>query len=220
MRDCLPENAVVGGVRTAIDAWLTSIHYQSAAHAKLADPDSIDDLRAYAKKGQEAGRAWATAVQMHCNQTANWQYVHRAFAHFEEDVMENGHRDTVDDSLLEKGNRSCKEHKRNVMQGGTNEPILVEQTAHHQYEDGSWYSTKSAPRRMPKAVCTQELIREHSAQTFAEKRPRPQEVSLKRGQAVDVKKEEMKQRRTTTTGAFEEYKKTKLESTPGAAGSS
>ena len=54
---------------------------------------------------------------MHCNQTANWQYVHRAFAHFEEDVMENGHRDTVDDSLLEKGNRSCKEHKRNVMQG-------------------------------------------------------------------------------------------------------
>ena len=62
------------------------------------------------------------------------------------------------------------------MQGGTNEPILVEQTAHHQYEDGSWYSTKSAPRRMPKAVCTQELIREHSAQTFAEKRPRPQEV--------------------------------------------
>ena len=43
---------------------------------------------------------------------------------------------------------------------------------------------------------------------------------MKRGQAVDVKKEEMKQRRTTTTGAFEEYKKTKLESTPGAAGSS
>ena len=115
MRDCLPENAVVGGVRTAIDVWLTSIHYQSAAHAKLADPDSIDDLRAYAKKGQEAGRAWATAVQMHCNQTANWQYVHRAFAHFEEDVMENGHRDTVDDSLLEKGNRSCKEHKRRVV---------------------------------------------------------------------------------------------------------
>ena len=40
VRDCLPENAVVGGVRTAIDVWLTSTHYQSAAHAKLADPDS------------------------------------------------------------------------------------------------------------------------------------------------------------------------------------
>ena len=27
VRDCLPENAVIGGVRTAIDVWLTSIHY-------------------------------------------------------------------------------------------------------------------------------------------------------------------------------------------------
>ena len=220
MHDRLPENAVVGGVRTAITVWLTSIRYQEAAHAKLADPDSEADLRAYAKNGQAAGRAWATAVQMHCSQTAPWQYVHRAFAHFEEDVMENGHRDTVDDSLLEKGNRSVKQHSGNVMQGVTNEPTCVEQTHHNQYEDGSWYSKKSKPRKLPKSVTAQVHIRVHAGQTLAEDRPRPADVSKARGKAKAVKKEDTQRKRTKTTGAFEEYEERKLGSTSDGPGPS
>ena len=212
----LPEDAKVGGLLTAIDVWKKSIDYQTAAHAKLRDPDSIEELRAYAKRGQAAGRAWATAVQRHCHQAAPWQYVHRAFAHFEEDVMENGHRDTVDDSLLEKGNRSIKEHKGNVFQGGTNEEVFVEQTHHHQDENGLWHETKSKKRRLPKAIATQAHIRTHAAQWFAEDRPRPQEVTARRKQALQVKHEATGGKRTATEAAIHEYQKQKLELDPGA----
>ena len=207
----LPEDAAVGGVKTALEVWLASIAYQNAAHAKLADPDSADDLRAYAKAGQAAGTAWATAVQVHCNYAAPWQYVHRAFAHFEEDALENGHRDSTDDSLLEKGNRSVKEHKGNVFQGGTNEAKYVEQTHHHQTEAGLWYESKSKKRRMPTSVAAQTFVRTHAAQWFAEDRPRPQDTSAKRKRQEVVKHEKDAGKRTVTEAALVEYKKTKVE---------
>ena len=207
----LDEDAKVGDVKSAIEVWLASIKYQEAAHAKLADPDSAADLRAYAENGQAAGTAWATAVQRHCNQSAPWQYVHRAFAHFAEDALENGHRDTTDDSLLEKGNRSIKEHKGNVMHGGTNEKKYVQQTHHHQTEDGLWYETKSTQRRMPLSVAAQAHIRTHAAQYWAESRPPPKEKTEKRRRADEVKHEGEAGKRTVTKNAIVEYQATKLE---------
>ena len=212
----LNEDAEVGDVKSAIEVWFTSIKYQEAAHAKLADPDSVADLRAYAENGQAAGTAWATAVQRHCNQSAPWQYIHRAFAHFAEDVLENGHRDTTDDSLLEKGNRSIKEHKGNVMHGGTNEEKYVQQTHHHQTEDGLWYETKSKQRRMPLSVAAQAHIRTHAAQYWAQSRPPPKESTGKRKQAEVVKHEKDAEKRTVTEARIVEYKTSKHEAPNGA----
>ena len=44
---------------------------------------NIDEekLKAYATKGQEAGRVWAYAIQKHTDNRASWQYVHDTFAH-------------------------------------------------------------------------------------------------------------------------------------------
>ena len=224
----LDEDAKVGDVKSAIEVWLTSIKYQEAAHAKLPDPDSVADLRAYAENGQAAGTAWATAVQLHCNQSAPWQYIHRAFAHFAEDVLEIGRVAMLENCtcwrtalagephLLEKGNRSIKEHKGNVMHGGTNEEKYVQQTHHHQTEDGLWYETKSKQRRMPLSVAAQTHIRTHAAQYYAESRPPPTSRTGKRKQAEVVKHEKDAEKRTVTEARIKEYKTAKHGAPSGA----
>ena len=113
--------------------------------------------------------------------------------------------------MLEKGNRSIKEHKGNVMHGGTNEEKYVQQTHHHQTEDGLWYETKSKQRRMPLSVAAQAHVRTHAAQHWAESRPPPREKTDKRKQAEVVKHEREAVKRTVTTARIEEYNTAKLD---------
>mmetsp|Transcript_24516 Transcript_24516/g.71884 ORF Transcript_24516/g.71884 Transcript_24516/m.71884 type:complete len:150 (-) Transcript_24516:59-508(-) len=104
----LPEDAEVGGVLTAIAVWHTSILHQEDVHKRIADNNDMAQRRAYGERGQASGKAWQAALMKHTDNAANWQYPHDSAAHFLEDALEHGHADTVDDSILEKGNRRKK----------------------------------------------------------------------------------------------------------------
>lgn len=126
----LPQDQKVGGVLTALDVWVKSILFQTAVSTKIGTSETereeigdydLEQLEAYAVKGQAAGKAWALALQKHTYNTYNWQYVHDSFAHFYEDVMIHGHPDTYDDALLESGNHVAKVGKQLLFWGGTNE---------------------------------------------------------------------------------------------------
>ena len=78
------EDERVGNVATSLKVWLTSVRFWAAISAPIpgAQGDyNQDALKTYALKGQELGRAWALAIQLHTDNRANWQYVHDTFAH-------------------------------------------------------------------------------------------------------------------------------------------
>ena len=207
----LEEDALVGGVETAIDIWVASIAYQEAAHAPVGT-EAVGDFdlearRAYASKGQAAGKAWAEAVQRHAKNRASWQYVHRAYAHFYEDAMENGQRDTTDDSAHERGNRTSKMYKNSVMQGGTNDRTkTVQQTHHVKTADGGWTSKKSKARALPLAPATQVHIKRHAGAALAMDRPPKCDQTVKRKRGVEFKAEERATKRTDMKNRQEEFK--------------
>ena len=107
----LPADSVCG-FDSALDVWLTSIEFQAACHKKGVDDFDPAQREAYAVEGQKRATAWVNAVQKHSKYKANWQYLHDAFAHFYEDVIEHGMVEWTDDSILEKGNRKQKALKR------------------------------------------------------------------------------------------------------------
>eukprot|EP00966_Prymnesium_polylepis_P337112 7391898-Prymnesium_polylepis.1 len=118
----LDEDAETGGMLTAIAVWHMSVLHQEAVHERIADPDNLEQRRAYGTKGQATGQKWFLALMAHTDNKATWQYPHDSAAHFLEDALEHGQCDTVDDSILEKGNRRKKRlGDRCVFRGGTNE---------------------------------------------------------------------------------------------------
>ena len=64
------------------------------------------ERKAHADKCAASGRAWALTINEHTSNKSLWQYVHDAFAHVHEDIMEHGAGVRNDDAILEKGNRS------------------------------------------------------------------------------------------------------------------
>ena len=117
----LDEDIEAGGLVSAIDVWLTSIHYTAALHATYKDHFNLDLRRAHAKKCGVTGKAWAISINLHTSNRAYWQYVHDAFWHVEDDVLRHGTGDRNDDSLLEKENRRKKRlGDRVTFRGGTN----------------------------------------------------------------------------------------------------
>ena len=83
-----PKDPRIGDVTTALNVWLTSIIFQTVISQRidtgrfLKEGDyNTENLKAYALKGQEAGKAWALAIQKHTDNRCNWQYVHDTFAH-------------------------------------------------------------------------------------------------------------------------------------------
>ena len=96
----------VGGLETAIDVWLDAIKYLSDLHTPLKDHFDMVERKAHADKCAASGRAWALTINEHTSNKSLWQYVHDAFAHVHEDIMEHGAGDRNDDAILEKGNRS------------------------------------------------------------------------------------------------------------------
>ena len=95
----------------------------SDLHAKLAPEHffSVPHRLAFGTKAQASGRAWALAINEHTSNRALWQYVHDAFAHVLEDILEHGPGDHNDDAILEKGNRRKKRlGDRCCFRGGTN----------------------------------------------------------------------------------------------------
>ena len=111
------------GLQSAIAVWLTGIQHITAVYTRIKDNYDMAQRRAYGERGQQTGRDWADALQHHTRNRAPWQYPHRSSTHFLEDALEFGEFDTVDDSLLEKGNRRKKRlGDRVTMHGGTNEP--------------------------------------------------------------------------------------------------
>ena len=101
----LEEDDKVGGLSTAIDVWLTAIKYLSDLHTPVKDHFDMVQRKAYADKCAASGKAWALTINEHTSNKALWQYVHDAFAHVHEDIMEHGAGDRNDDAILEKGNR-------------------------------------------------------------------------------------------------------------------
>ena len=115
------EDQTAGDLATAIEVWLTAIQYTSDLHSTLADHFDLHARKAHADKCAASGKAWALAINEHTSNRALWQYVHDAFAHVAEDIMEHGSGDRNDDAILEKGNRRFKRiGDRCVMRGGRN----------------------------------------------------------------------------------------------------
>ena len=82
--DAPADGAQVGDVKTAISVWHESVKFWAAISAPVEGEHGDYDqekLRAYAQKGQAAGKAWALAIQRHSDNRCNWQYVHDTFAH-------------------------------------------------------------------------------------------------------------------------------------------
>eukprot|EP00966_Prymnesium_polylepis_P243833 5639146-Prymnesium_polylepis.1 len=121
MDEQLGEDEKVGGLATAVEVWLTAIRYMSDLHAPCKDHFDMAERKAHAEKCRASGQAWALAINEHTSNRALWQYVHDAFAHVHDDIMEHGFGDRNDDSILEKGNRRKKRlGDRCTMRGGKN----------------------------------------------------------------------------------------------------
>ena len=78
------EDEPVGNVATSLKVWLASVKFWAAISAPIPGPEGDYDLghlKTYALRGQELGRDWALAIQLHTDNRANWQYVHDTFAH-------------------------------------------------------------------------------------------------------------------------------------------
>ena len=119
----LEEDDKIGGLASAIDVWLTAILYMAELHATLDDPFDKAAVKSMASKVGAAGKAWAIAINNHTSNRSSWQYVHDAYAHVEQDILEHGPGDRNDDSILEKKNRLKKRlGDRCVFKGGTNAP--------------------------------------------------------------------------------------------------
>ena len=103
--DDLEEDEKVGGLLTAIKVWATAIQYLSDIHATLKSHFDMVERKAHADKCAASGKEWALTINEHTSNKALWQYVHDAFAHIHEDIMEHGSGDRNDDAILEKGNR-------------------------------------------------------------------------------------------------------------------
>ena len=162
---------VTGGIATALASWVSFIRYTEAQHQRVLDDFDPVQLKQYATTVAAAGKAWSMALVKHCPKAARFQYVHRAFAHAEEDILANGHRDPSDDSIIEKGHKNAVLLKRCIFQGGTNEPTKVRRTSVRENEHGGVTKQRSEPAALPKGKATQELVLQHAAPELAMQRP-------------------------------------------------
>ena len=117
----LEEDETAGNLLTAIEVWSTAIQYTKDLHTPYADHFDLQAREAFADKCAASGKAWALAINEHTSNRSLWQYVHDAFAHVREDIMEHGAGDRNDYAILEKGNRRFKRiGDRCVFRGGRN----------------------------------------------------------------------------------------------------
>jgi len=167
----LGEDEATGNIRTALAAWLAFIMYVTAQHHKVLNDFDEKELRPYQTAAAEAGKAWAVAMQKHAPCSARWQYVHRAFAHVEEDIAANGHRDATDDSVIEKGHKNALKRRGQIFQGGTNEGTKVRRTMVTENEHGGMTRQQSQPAALPPGKSTQLHVLAHAAPELAMQRP-------------------------------------------------
>eukprot|EP00966_Prymnesium_polylepis_P208645 4833971-Prymnesium_polylepis.1 len=152
--------------------------------------------RAYGERGQASGKAWQAALMKHTDNAANWQYPHDSAAHFLEDALEHGHADTVDDSILEKGNRRKKRlGDRCVFRGGTNEPgkmFVYERQVPLVDADGNptgEFKTIVVKRPAPLGPAAQAQRLDFAAAWFEGQRKPAKEISAAQKKTLTVKAE-------------------------------
>jgi len=149
------------------------VKYQEAQHAKVLDDYDPVQLQQYASLGAAAGKRWVKALCKHAPAASRWQYVHRAYAHDEEDKLRNGHRDATDDSFVEKGHKLANKRKGQIFHGGTNETSKrVRSTITHENEDGGVTETRSAARKLPMGRATQLIKLGFASTAFVDGRPK------------------------------------------------
>jgi hypothetical protein len=123
------------GFGTAVEVWLSAMRYIGDLHTPVDDHFNLTAREAHADKCAGSGKVWALAINEHTSNRALWQYVHDAFAHVREDIMQHGSGDRNDDAILEKGNRRFKRiGDRCVFRGGRN--------------GGSWQRTMRVAERI------------------------------------------------------------------------
>ena len=105
-------HCAVHGSQTAIEVWMTAIKYTGDLHSQIDNHFDLIARRAHADRCQASGRAWALAINGHTSNKSWWQYVHDAFAHVHEDIMEHGAGDRNDDGILETKNKRKKKWAR------------------------------------------------------------------------------------------------------------
>ena len=150
--------------------------------------------------GSAAGKAWAIALCKHAPAAARFQYVHRAYAHDAEDKLRNGHRDSTDDSIIEKGHKHANKRKAQIFQGGTNETTKrVRRTQLAENEHGGITRTQSAPAALPLGRATQLHKLAHAAPEFVNQRPGKKPRAPKAG-PKRVKSEKIEKARKRDSG--------------------
>ena len=211
--EALEEDEKAGTMETAIDVWLTAIRYMRDLHSTVDDPFNDAQVKAHAQKVGRTGRLWAISINEHTSNRALWQYVHDAFAHVEEDILEHGSGDRNDDAILEKANRRKKRlGDRCTFRGGTNcpgakfkQPVRVKVRD----EKGAWtgrYVTKMKSRKANLGLAAQVQKLDLVAQICEAKRASARDA-LSVGE-VAMKAEEKKARgekRDTALKAVENF---------------
>jgi hypothetical protein len=94
---------VCGTYLTALRGVQTLLRLQLQLHTPWDDDDAGEGRLLQGRLAKQQGRAWATALRRHCTGTAGHYYMHLAYEHLDELIIEHGPFQHGNDEILEKG---------------------------------------------------------------------------------------------------------------------
>ena len=94
---------ICGTYLTALRGVQTLLQLQLQLHVPWEDDAAGEERRKQGRLSKQKGRAWATALRRHCNGTAGHYYMHLAYEHLDELIIEHGPFQHGNDEILEKG---------------------------------------------------------------------------------------------------------------------
>ena len=115
--EALPENVKVGGVTTAVDAWLALGTFLSHMYTDF-DDRSMAEREKHGEEGQKKGKAWADALNRHTQNNANWFYPHDSAYHYKQRIVACGSYVRGDDSIIETKHKVMRAQKRRLFGHG------------------------------------------------------------------------------------------------------
>ena len=114
-----PDSGVVGTRATSVKCLLTFLHLLLDLNQPWVSDAAGAEKKIRAKTSSRKGRNWVAAIRTHANGEIGHFYCHIAYAHLEELVLEHGYLQTVNDEVLEKGNRDMKNFRDLTWWGGS-----------------------------------------------------------------------------------------------------
>ena len=94
---------ICGTYLTALRGVKTLLELQLELHVPWDDDDAGEGRKRHGAAAKKKGREWATALRKHCNGTCGHYYMHLAYEHLGELIIEHGPFQHGNDEILEKG---------------------------------------------------------------------------------------------------------------------